>query len=154
MNNSDPCPLRVLVVDNSVDMTASMSCLMELWGHEVRVAHDGATALEIARAYCPHVVVLDSSLEKRWDGCDVASQFRALPELDNVCLICMSGYATEADKRRYMQAGFDYFLPKGADPKEVEQLLEAEKTPVPGRMLRAPAHAGNGDRLVLRSASG
>ena len=86
MNETDPSPLRVLVVDNSPDMTTSMSCLLQLWGHDVRVAHEGAAALEIARAYQPHVVMLDSALETRWDGCEVANQFRALPELDNVCL--------------------------------------------------------------------
>src|SRR5262245_45267911 len=118
--------LRVLVVDDCVDTTTSLTWLLEMWGHDVRVAHDGPAALEIARAYQPDAVVLDIALRQRWDGYDVARQLRALPGLEHVYLICMSGYVTERDRKRSEIAGFDHFFVKGADPNELEQLLATD----------------------------
>jgi CheY-like chemotaxis protein len=40
---------RVLVVEDSVDSAETMAELITHWGHEVQLAHDGATALTVAR---------------------------------------------------------------------------------------------------------
>src|SRR5688572_1211444 len=101
-------PLRVLVVDDCPDTTASFSYLLKDWGHDVQVARDGPAALENARTFRPHVVLLDIALRSKWDGYDVARQLRALPGLERLTLICLSGYATAGDRRRSQQAGFDH----------------------------------------------
>src|SRR5262249_18450926 len=113
MNDADKSCLRVLIVDRCRETSTSMCWLLEKWGQHVRVAHDGVAALEIAGAFRPQVVLIDITLETRWDGCQLASQFRALSGLEQVYLICMSAYATEADQRRSLEAGFNYLLPKG-----------------------------------------
>lgn len=118
--------LRVLVVDDCVDTTTSISWLLQMWGHDVRVAHDGPTALEIARTYQPEAVVLDVELKHRWEGHDLARQLRTLPGLEYVYLICMSGYVTERDRKSSEKAGFNYFFVKGADPNELEQILATD----------------------------
>ena len=38
--------------------------ILELLGHETRTAHDGAQALEIARAFHPDVMVVDIAMPK------------------------------------------------------------------------------------------
>src|SRR5205823_1877395 len=53
---------RVLVVDDSVDAADSVALLLAMLGHEVRTAHDGPTALEVAGAFRPDVVLLDIGL--------------------------------------------------------------------------------------------
>ncbi len=66
-----PLPVRVLVVDDNADAAATLAELLVLWGHEVRVVHDGPLALEEASRYQPEVVLLDIGLP-RMDGYEVA----------------------------------------------------------------------------------
>src|SRR3954451_24014977 len=100
-----PCSLRVLVVDDCPDTTTSLSILLRIWGHDSRVAADGRNALEVARAYRPHVVLLDLALPGGTNGLCVARQLRADSGLQPVVLIVLSGYATEADRRESLLAG-------------------------------------------------
>ncbi len=134
-------PLRVLVVDDCPDTTASLSWLLESWGHDVRVAHEGHAALEEARAYRPHVVLLDIGLPGM-NGYDVAGRLRALPGLEQVSLICLSGYAAQEDRRRSQEAGFDRHFAKPADPEGLQRLLAAEKPSLPDRDASVCADEG------------
>src|SRR6185312_14950594 len=60
---SPTSPRRVLVVDDNVGSTQLMSAMLtKFWKHEVRVAHDGHQALEIAQEFCPDIVLLDIGL--------------------------------------------------------------------------------------------
>jgi CheY-like chemotaxis protein len=120
-------PLRVLVVDDGPDTTASFSWLLKIWGHSVRAAHNGPAALEVARACPPHVVLLDVALGSGMDGYDVARQLRALSNLEEPLLICMTGFGMEADRRHSQEAGFDYHLTKPANPEELQEILAGWK---------------------------
>src|SRR5262249_53975038 len=62
---------RVLVVDDNMDSAESMAMLLRLRGHEVRLAYDGPSALEEARAFHPDLLFLDLDLPKI-DGYEVA----------------------------------------------------------------------------------
>ena len=52
----------MLVVDDNADTASGLSRLLKRLGHDVRVAHDGRSALEAARAHRPEVVLLDIGL--------------------------------------------------------------------------------------------
>jgi CheY-like chemotaxis protein len=53
---------NILVVDNHVPSARGLRMLLERTGHRVRLAHDGTTALAIARSEHPGLVILDASL--------------------------------------------------------------------------------------------
>ena len=50
--------------------------------HDVRVAHDGPSALEVAAGFRPELVLLDIGLPKGMDGYEVARRLRQLPGLE------------------------------------------------------------------------
>ena len=50
---------KVLIVDDNRDAAETLSMVVEMGGHEVHLAHDGASALRIAVAHQPAVVFLD-----------------------------------------------------------------------------------------------
>ena len=119
-------PLRILVVDDSVDTALGFEILLTEAGHEVRSVHDGPAAVPAALDFRPDVVVLDIGLPGL-NGYQVAKQMRQEPVLEGVVLVALTGYGQEADRRTSFDAGFDYHLVKPAGLKELHQILAAVK---------------------------
>jgi two-component system CheB/CheR fusion protein len=115
---------RVLVVDDNVDSAESLTALLGIAGHQVRVAFDGRKAVEIARDFAPDVVLLDIGLPGM-DGLAVARALRTDPAVSRSLLIAISGYGQEADRRRTREAGFDHHLVKPVRPDVLRALLDA-----------------------------
>lgn len=128
--------LRVLVADGDKDTTDSFSRLVKLWGHPVRVANDGAAALQTAAVYQPNVLLLDIALPKM-DGCYLAQQLRRQKRFQDTLLIAITGYADEAHRQLGEEAGFDHYLPKPVEPSTLENLLLLEQD----RLADAPETA-------------
>jgi PAS domain S-box-containing protein len=113
---------RLLVVDDNQDGADSLATLLELQGHEVRVALSGAAALEITKAYTPDLVFLDIGMPGM-DGYEVARRLRQQPGLDKVVLAALTGWGQKEDRRRTSEAGFNHHIVKPAEPKAVESVL-------------------------------
>ena len=126
--------LRVLVVDDDRDTTDSLCMLVQLWGHDVRPAYDGATALTIAAAYQPDVVLLDLAMPTM-HGSQVARQLRRQPRFKSTLLVAVTGYTDEAHRLSTEDAGFDLFLIKPVEPSTLEELMLLEQ----GRRIDAPS---------------
>src|SRR5687767_11516218 len=95
--------LRVLVVEDNVDAGDSLSLLLRLHGHEVLLARTGPSALEVASAFQPNVMLLDIGLPGL-DGYQVAQRLREKPEFKNVLMCALTGFTpSEADRRRPQQ---------------------------------------------------
>jgi PAS domain S-box-containing protein len=112
----------VLVVDDNRDAAESLAALVALFGHRVEVAHDGPTALAMARANPPEVVFCDIGLPGM-SGYDVARALRRERALAATRIVAVSGYAQPEDQDRASAAGFDRHVAKPADPAEIERLL-------------------------------
>jgi CheY-like chemotaxis protein len=117
-----PSPRRVLVVDDNMDASQSLGKLLELAGHEVRVAHDGPAALDLAQVYRPDAVLLDIGLPQL-DGYEVARRLRQQPATEHTLLIALTGYGHEEDRHRSREAGFNYHLVKPVDANAIQQPL-------------------------------
>ena len=116
--------LRVLVVEDNPDTAQGLALVLQAFGHQVRIIHDGLAALQIALTYQPHVVLLDIGLPGL-NGFEVAKQMRRQSVLKDSVLVAVTGYGKEADHQRSQEAGFDYHLVKPADFKTVHQILAA-----------------------------
>jgi CheY-like chemotaxis protein/two-component sensor histidine kinase len=114
--------LRVLVVDDNEDTANTVALLLRHAGHEVELAHSGQSALEAALSFHPAAVILDLGLPGM-DGYEVARRIRENPDLRNVRLIAVSGYAQEADRRRSADAGVDIHLAKPVEPGKIQEIL-------------------------------
>jgi CheY-like chemotaxis protein len=115
-------PLRVLVVDDNADTADTLATLLELEGHQVRLAHDGPTALAAAAAFRPDAIVLDLGLPGM-DGFEVARRLRCRNGGPKPMLVAVSGYGQDEDRRRTRQAGFDHHLVKPAEIGTLRSLL-------------------------------
>jgi len=112
---------RVLVVDDNRDAAQSLAELVALFGHEVRVAYDGPSAIRLIREISPDIVLCDIGLPGA-DGYEVARSIRSTQK-NGVRLIAISGYAQPEDVRKALEAGFDAHVAKPPDPLVIDQLL-------------------------------
>jgi CheY-like chemotaxis protein len=117
-----PPGLRVLVVDDNHDAVETLAMLLGLWGHDVRLAADGPSAVETAVAHRPDVVLLDISLPGM-SGYEVAERLRADPDLRDTVLVAMTGHGQPEDKRDTRAAGFTLHLVKPVEPDRLRKLL-------------------------------
>jgi CheY-like chemotaxis protein len=120
---------RLLVVDDVVDHAMGLVRLLEHKGYDVRAAHDGRRALEVAREFLPGIVLLDVGLSEI-DGCEVATRLRADPAFAEATLIAISGYGQESDRRRSLAAGFDHHITKPVNMVTLEYLIGSRRNVV------------------------
>ena len=114
--------LRVLVVDDNIDLTEMLAMVIETAGHHVRKAFDGRSAVSAACAYAPDVVLLDLGLPGM-SGLEVAAELRRHPQTSAARLIAVTGWGQAEDRQRTSAAGFDHHLTKPTDPPSLQRLL-------------------------------
>jgi signal transduction histidine kinase len=120
--NTRPVGLKVMVVDDNADAADMLAMYLETSGHEVIVENTSRTALERARRERADVFLLDIGLPDM-DGNELARQLRSMPELASSCLIAVTGYGQEQDRKRTTEAGFDYHFVKPVNMTKLTSLL-------------------------------
>jgi PAS domain S-box-containing protein len=113
---------RVLVVDDNIDAARTMVMLLQMSGHRASMVHNGPDALAAATAEPPDAILLDIGLPGM-NGYEVARRMRAEPVLERTALIALTGWGSEADKRKAIDAGFDTHLTKPVGPDVVLDVL-------------------------------
>ena len=116
--------LKILVVDDNRDAADTCAMLLEALGHHVQTAYTGRQALELARAFRPHAMLLDIGLPDV-DGYKLAAQVRATPRGRSTVLVAVTGWGQEEDRQRAAAAGFDQHLVKPISAETVETLLQS-----------------------------
>ncbi|WP_437230248.1 response regulator [Planctomicrobium sp. SH661] len=117
--HAEVTPRRILLVDDNVGATRIQTMLLvKMGGHEVKAAHDGQSALQLAEEWQPEIVLLDIGLPVM-NGYQVAEELRKRPHADSLLLVALTGYGSAEDQERSLQAGFDMHLVK---PPSIDQL--------------------------------
>ena len=111
---------RILLVDDNAENRRFLSRRLERRGFEVLVAHDGAAAVEMAKAEKPDLVLMDMNMPKV-DGWEATRQIKAAPESAATPVIGLTAHALEGDRDRAIEAGCADYHTK---PVEFEKLME------------------------------
>jgi CheY-like chemotaxis protein len=115
-------PLRVLVIEDNRDSAEMLQIILEMYGHQTELAHNGPKGIEAAMRMQPDAIVCDIGLPDM-DGFEVAIELRGRGV--NCPLIALSGYGQQEDKRMAREAGFDMHLTKPVEPDELAEMLQA-----------------------------
>ena len=111
--------LRILLVDDHIDTCTVMGKLLAARGHRVTVAHDMKSALERIEAGGFDVVISDVGLPDG-SGTELISKSK-----NRLVGIAMSGFGTDADARRSLEAGFSQHLIKPVTMEKLDAALQA-----------------------------
>ena len=115
---------RILVVDDNEDAAEALAQILRLSGHEVRTAHDGLEALDVAPAFLPQVVMLDLGMPNL-NGYETAARIRAQPWGRAIPLVALTGWGQPSDRQRTVAAGFNAHLVKPVDRRDVLTAIHA-----------------------------
>lgn len=122
VDNFPTAARRILVVDDYGDSADTLAELLGFDGNDVRVAHDGLEALEIAETFRPRVALLDLGMPKL-NGYETASKIRERPWGKDMLLVAVTGWGEEDVMERTKEAGFDAHILKPVDYPELSKLL-------------------------------
>jgi len=114
--------LKILVVDDNVDVAETVGWLLNEMGHVCRLVHDGRLAREAAHEFEPDAVLLDIGMPMM-DGYAVCRAFRQDTALQKLPIIAQTGWGQDNDRAETAKAGFDYHIVKPIGYRDLEQVL-------------------------------
>lgn len=124
----------IIVVDDSPTMARLLEMGLKTAGFAVRVAHDGGTALEMARQQPPDLVLADVMMPVL-DGVELTQHMRADPRTASTTIILVTAKGFSAAKLEGFEAGADDYIVK---PFDIDELLARVKGALRrARVLRA-----------------
>ena len=99
-----------------------MRILLEFEGHVVHEAADGPAAVSAVMEKPLDIAFIDVGLPGV-DGYEVARRIRSTAPGGRICLVALTGYGTEEDRRKALDAGFDEHLLKPTDHEKVASVI-------------------------------
>jgi PAS domain S-box-containing protein len=112
---------RILVAEDNEDAAEMMRVMLEVKGHDVRIASDGVEAVALAETFEPQIAFLDIGMP-RMDGYEAARRIRERLQ-NRVTLVALTGWGQDEDRVRSREAGFDHHLTKPPEPDQLDQLI-------------------------------
>ena len=116
--------LRVLVVDDEVDMRDLVDFILSEEGAKVTVVASAAEALLMLEQFQPDVLVSDIGMPEV-DGYTLMRQVRARPphQCGQIPAIALTAYAGEINQQQALAAGFQRHISKPVEPAELVQAI-------------------------------
>jgi CheY-like chemotaxis protein len=104
----------VLCVEDNEDNLYMLHRRLSRIGFDVKVATNGAEAVEWAKNLLPDIIVMDLNLPKL-NGWEATRQLKSQPETKHIPVIVLSGSFSESQREKAFAAGCDDFEAKPAD---------------------------------------
>lgn len=148
--------LRVLVAEDNTTNQQIIRELLEKAGHEVLLAGDGESALDLYESSQPELAILDFNMPER-NGLEVTKAIRAMePSGARLPIMILSASVTPEARERAKRSGADEFLGKPYDAAILLQTIDrmARRSRSGGRAAeRDRAPESHGEILALSTKS-
>lgn len=115
---------RILIVDDNQASAQTMGWMIEMLGHEYRLAFSAAAAFGEARQFQPDVLLLDIGLPDM-NGYDLCQALQKEEVLKDCIFIAQTGWGTKDHLDRSKKAGFHHHLVKPIDMEELKSVLKS-----------------------------
>lgn len=116
-------PLRVLFIEDSMDILSLMKMELESIGFSVLTASDGESGLQMAMRERPDLIVSDIKIPGI-DGYELIRRLRQHPDLAATPAIAMTGFGMQKDIEEAISAGYNAHLTKPVDTHELCAVIE------------------------------
>jgi DNA-binding response OmpR family regulator len=113
--------VEVLLIDDDVELCASLTRLLAMDGFKVTSVHDAVSGVRLATNGAHEIVILDVMLP----GGDGRKVLRRIRLNSAVPVIMLTARGDEADRIAGLEGGADDYLPKPFNPRELVARLRA-----------------------------
>jgi len=115
---------KILVVDDEEDIIEFVSYNLKKEGFVVNTARNGLSAVEIAREFRPHLILLDIMMPEM-DGIETCEQIRAIPGMTGTLIAFLTARAEDFSQIAGFSAGADDYITKPIRPKVLISRIQA-----------------------------
>jgi two-component system cell cycle response regulator DivK len=110
---------RILIVEDNEMNLDMLTRRLQKRGHEVLIATDGATGVDMAHIHAPNLILMDMSLPVM-DGWEATRRIKGSGATQHIPVIALTAHALAGDRERCLEAGCDDYENK---PVKFPQLL-------------------------------
>ena len=118
---------KILIVDDRSEVRELVEVTLRSGDYRVFKAESGETAVEIARAEKPDIIIMDIMMPGGIDGLEATRILKNDPETKDATIIMLTAKGQEADINKGLEAGADDYFVKPFSPleliKKVEEVL-------------------------------
>ncbi len=137
---------RILLVDDEEDIVEFLSYNLLKEGYQVKSALNGRQALDIAKEYRPHLIVLDIMMPEL-DGIQVCKKLRSTPMFDTTLVVFLTARSESDMHIDALDMGGDDFITKPIRPKvfisRIKAILRRHPTITDGKETSSVGYFGS-----------
>jgi chemotaxis protein histidine kinase CheA/ActR/RegA family two-component response regulator len=115
---------RILIVDDSMSVRNSLLQMVQDAGYSCETARDGVEAVDVLRAFNPHVVLTDLEMPNM-NGIELTSHIRGREDLKGLPVIMITSRSQDKHRRMAEQAGVNTYITKPYNDIELLQTIHS-----------------------------
>ena len=113
---------KILVVEDNEKNMILLRDVLEYQGYTVITAENGEVGIRLARDEQPDLIFMDIQMPVM-DGYAAIKIVRSDPELQEMKVVALTSFAMSGDKEQLLQAGFDGYLAKPVDIRQLPAVI-------------------------------
>lgn len=123
-------PKTILIVEDNENNRCLFRDILSFQGYEIALAADGQEGVNKARELMPDLILMDIQMPGM-DGITANGILKGDPTTSGLMIIALTSFAMQGDQEKFLAAGFDGYLSKPINTRElpvlVKQWLEEEQ---------------------------
>jgi CheY-like chemotaxis protein len=112
----------VLLAEDNMANVLTVAEYLDGHGYEVRAAHDGLEAIQMAGSMNPDIILMDIHMPAM-DGLEAMRRLRADPRFASTPIIALTALAMPGDRERCIEAGANEYMSKPVSLKKLRSLI-------------------------------
>ncbi|HXG17902.1 MAG TPA: response regulator [Methylomirabilota bacterium] len=112
----------ILIIEDNEKNLKLVRDLLQVKGYKTLEAETAELGIELARRHTPHLILMDIQLPGM-DGVAARAQLKAEPITMQIPVIALTAFAMKDDQQRFLSAGFDGYLVKPIDIRELLRVV-------------------------------
>lgn len=116
-------PQTILIVEDNDNNRDLLKDILSFHGYEIAAASDGQEGVDLARELRPDLILMDIQMPGM-DGMTACSILKGDRLTSGLKIIALTSFAMEGDREKFLAAGFDGYLPKPINTRELPGLIK------------------------------